>query len=80
MKIPTFLTRSLNFMLSSIEHVKCFAALEQGWVDPRPGLQVIKLFSSSGQLSMKFYVLLNVEIFKISGNFRFKTQKQLLAF
>ena len=72
MKIPTFLTRSLNFMLSSIEHVKCFAALEQGWVDPRPGLQVIKLFSSSGQLSMKFYVLINVEkyskLVEISGS------------
>ena len=40
-----------------------------------PGPEVIKLFSSSAQLSMKFQLLINVEIIKISGKFRLKTQK-----
>ena len=40
-----------------------------------PGPEVIKLFSSSAQLSMKSQLLINVEIIKISGKFRFKTQK-----
>ena len=33
-----------------------------------PGLEVIKLFSSSAQLSMKFQLLINVEIVKIAEN------------
>ena len=37
--------------------------------------QGYKTFSSSAQLSMKFQLLINVEIVKISGKFRFKTQK-----
>ena len=41
----------------------------------KPGTEVIKLFSSSAQLSMKFNLLLNAEIVKISRKFRFKTQK-----
>ena len=41
-----------------------------------PGPEVIKHFSSSSQLSMKFQLLINVEIVKIHGKFRFKTQKQ----
>ena len=40
-----------------------------------PGLEVIKLFSSSAQLSMKFQLLINVEIVKNCGKFRFKTHK-----
>ena len=43
-----------------------------------PGPEVIKLFSSSAQLSMKFQLLINVEIVKISGKFRFKTQKLVI--
>ena len=39
------------------------------------GLEVIKLFSSSAQVSMKLQLLINVEIFKINDKFRFKTQK-----
>ena len=37
------------------------------------GLEVIKLFSNSAQLSMKFQLLINVEIVKNCGKFRFKT-------
>ena len=44
----------------------------------QPGPKVIKLFSSSAQLSMKFQLLINVEIIKISGKFRFKTQKLVI--
>ena len=40
--------------------------------------KVIKLFSSSAQLSMKFQLLINVEVVKISGKFRFKTRKLVL--
>ena len=40
-----------------------------------PGLEVIKLFSSSAQLSMKFQQLINAEIVKINEKFWFKTQK-----
>ena len=43
-----------------------------------PGLEVIKLFSSSAQLSMKFQLLINVEIVKIIGKFKFKTQKLVI--
>ena len=42
------------------------------------GLEVIKLFSSSAQLSMKFKLLRNVEIVKNCGQFRFKTQKLVI--
>ena len=34
----------------------------------RSGLEVIKLFSSSAQLSMKFQLLINVEVVDISAN------------
>ena len=44
-------------------------------VDPT---KVTKTFSSSAQLSMKFQLLINVEIVKISGKFRFKSQKQVI--
>ena len=40
-----------------------------------PGLEVIKLFSSSAQLSMKFQLLINVEI---SGKFKFSTQQLVI--
>ena len=36
----------------------------------RPGAEVIKLFSCSTQLSMKFKLLINIEIVKIDGIFR----------
>ena len=40
----------------------------------QPGLEVIKLFSSSAQLSMKFQLLINAEIVKISEKLRFIPQ------
>ena len=43
-----------------------------------PGPEVIKLFSSSAQLSMKFQLLINVEMVKTGGKFRFKTQKLVI--
>ena len=43
-----------------------------------PGPEVIKLVSSSAQLSMKFQLLINVEIVKIGVKFRFKTQKLVI--
>ena len=44
----------------------------------RPGPEVIKLFSSSAQLSMKFQLLINAEIVKISGKFRFIPQNLVI--
>ena len=46
-----------------------------GQAGHKPGPKVIKCFSCSTQLSMKFQLLVNVEIVKISGKFRFKTKK-----
>ena len=43
-----------------------------------PGLEVIKLFSSSAQLSMKFHLLINAEVVKYCGKFRFKIQKLVI--
>ena len=43
-----------------------------------PGPKVIKLFSSSAQLIMKFQLLIDVEIVKISGKFRFRTKKLVI--
>ena len=43
-----------------------------------PGPEVIKHFSSSAQLSMKFQLLINDEIIKIGAQFRFKTQKLVI--
>ena len=44
------------------------------------GLEVIKLFSSSAQLSMKFQLLINIEIHvvEISRKFRFSTRQLLM--
>ena len=41
-------------------------------------LEIIKLFSSSAQLIMKFQLLINVEIVEISGKFRFNTQQLVI--
>ena len=42
------------------------------------GPEVIKRFSSSTQLSLKFQLLINVEIVKKFGKFMFKTQKLVI--
>ena len=44
-------------------------------VSTKPGPEVIKLLSCSAQLSIKFIQLINTEIAKINGNFRFKSLK-----
>ena len=44
----------------------------------KPGPKLRKLFSCSAQLRLKFKLLVNVEIVKISGKFRFKTRKLVL--
>ena len=43
-----------------------------------PVLKVIKLFSCSTQLSMKFKLLITTVIAKINGNFRFESQKLVI--
>ena len=40
--------------------------------DLRSGAEVIKLFPCSTQRSMKFEMLINIEIVKIDGIYRFK--------
>ena len=44
----------------------------------RPGLEVIKLFSSSAEPSMKFQLLINVKIVNNFSKFRFKTQNLVI--
>ena len=44
----------------------------------KPGAEVIKLFSCSTQLSMKFKMLINIEIAKINGIFRFNSLEQAI--
>ena len=43
-----------------------------------PGPEVIKLFSCSTQLRMKFKLLINTETAKINENFRFQSQKPVV--
>ena len=42
------------------------------------GPEVIKLFSSSAQLSIKFQQLINAEIVEISETFRLSTQQLVI--
>ena len=44
----------------------------------RSGLEVIKLFSYSTQLSMKFILLINIKIAKINETLRFKSSKLII--
>ena len=46
--------------------------------EPGPGLEIIKHFSCSTQLSMKFKLLINAKIVKNCGKFRLKTQKLVI--
>ena len=46
---------------------------DQGAPVSRPGAKVMKLFSCSTQLNMKFKMLINIEIAKIDGIFRFNS-------
>ena len=43
-----------------------------------PGPKVIKLFSCSTQLSMKFEMLINIKIAKVNEIFRFKSPKPVI--
>ena len=43
-----------------------------------PGPEVIKLFSSSTQLSMKFQLLINVKIAQINKNLGLRSQKPVI--
>ena len=42
------------------------------------GPEVIKLFSSSAQLSMKFQLRINTEIAQVNENFRFRYTKPVI--
>ena len=50
-----------------------FTRLQEHFEFTNPGAEVIKLFSCSTQLSMKFKMLINIEIAKIDGIFRFNS-------
>ena len=58
----------------------CLKSHPKDWRSPEstPGPEVIKLFSCSSQLSVKFQMLINTDIAKINGNFRFKSPKQII--
>ena len=61
-------------MEKSICHLWVNRTKEKQGTDP----EVMKLFSSSAQLSMKLTLLINAEIVKNCGKFRFKTQKLVI--
>ena len=80
-----WLTKALTENLSIVRSVERHMFYQQtGSTEFRrtftlpPGPEVIKLFSSSAQLSMKFQLLINAEIVKISGKFRFNPQKLVI--
>ena len=47
-------------------------------LNAKTGPEIIKHFSISAQLSIKLSVLINTEIVKINGNFKFKLQKPVI--
>ena len=72
-----FISRT-NFTLSLVEHEKSFITLRPeshkgcqsiARVTARPGLEVIKLFSCSTQLNMKFVLLINLKLLIIAKSF-----------
>ena len=74
--VPLFLTIStvlsmINFMLSQVSMKKVLYS-------QRTGPRVIKLFSCIFLQSMKFKLLINTEIAKINGDFRFKSPKPVI--
>ena len=62
----------------TFEHDFCHKNLLWLILVRQPGPEAIKHFSSSAQLSMKFQLLINVEIVKIIGKFRFKYHKVVI--
>ena len=56
-----FISRT-NFMLCCVEHEKSFIILG-------PGLEIKKLFSRSTQLSMKFFMLINLKLLATAYSF-----------
>ena len=50
-----------------------FTRLQEQFEFTNPGAEVMKLFSCSTQLSMKFKMLINIEIAKIDGIFKFNS-------
>ena len=54
--------------------LKTVIRLDGGFPEP----EVIKLFSCSTLLSMKFKLLMNIEITTIGVNFRFKSSKSVI--
>ena len=46
--------------------------------ESKPGPEVIKLFSSSTQLSIKFKQLINDKIVQIKKNFRFRSPEHVI--
>ena len=58
------------------EHEKSFITSRPGLaIHPAPGPEVIKLFSCSTQLSMKFFLLINVKMPTIVGILTFMSRK-----
>ena len=55
-----------------------YMTTNMGATDQALEAKVIKLFSSSSQLSIKFQLFINVEIVKNCGKFSFKTQKLVI--
>ena len=59
-------------------HKQIIAQIQQNVSGYSPGLEVINLFSSSAQLSMKFQLLVNVELVEISGKLELSIQQLVI--
>ena len=70
--------QDFSIIFDTLNVLKCSTTWVGYDLNGKPGFEVIKPFSSSDQLSMKFQLFINVEIVKISGKFRFNTQQLVI--
>ena len=68
---PSDVIRTSNKCAATVVHFRVMLLCSKLW----PGPQVIKLFSCSTQLSMKFFLLINVKMPTIVGILRFMSRK-----
>ena len=69
-----FLAMEVEIILQHMPHVRTTVSL---WIY-RPGPEVVKLFSCSTQLSLKFEFLRDVIVAKINEFLRFKSSKSVI--
>ena len=71
------LVRQRSAVVEWLERLGYGAKSHRKVVSSTPGLEVIKLFSCSTQLSMKFFLLINVKMPTIVGILTFMSGKKI---